>query len=446
MNAKKIFKIALPVLIILAFWAGAMSSKTSLPVAHAATDSEYQKMRLFNDVLAEIQNKYVDEKSKDELITEALRGMVGSLDPHSAYLSPEEFKELQEDTKGSFSGIGIEITPRDGILTVVSPIEGTPADLAGLKAGDRIMMINGKLTKEMTFMESVKSIRGERGSKVNLSILREGENKLLEFSIVRDVIPVQSVRFNLLEDGYGYVRIVSFQENTAKDLIKALQTLQSQPEPIKGLVLDLRNDPGGLLLEAVAVADQFLSEGIIVSTAGRSAKDSQEYTATRLTAANNYPVVCLVNNGSASASEIVAGALQDHKRAMIMGTTTFGKGSVQTVIPLEDKGALKLTTALYYTPNGRSIQAEGIVPDMIVPAELPKDTVDDSAQFRERDMRGAMPNSQPAPAGNRPAERNKLQYPEDKLAQDNQLQRALDQLKVWNAYFGAYFPASAVAN
>lgn len=445
MRQVKLLKYVLPILVIMAFWAGAISSHVALPGANAATDADYQKMRLFTEVLAEVQSKYVEEKSLDELMTDALKGMVSSLDPHSAYLTPEEFNELKEDTKGSFSGIGIEITFKDGALTVVSPIEGTPADQAGVKAGDMIMKIDGKLTREMSFMEAVKSIRGERGTKVTLFLQRQGEANPIEISIVRDVIPIHSVRFNLLEEEFGYIRIVSFQENTSKDLIKALQTLQSQPTPLKGLVLDLRNDPGGLLHEAVSVADQFLTEGVIVSTAGRTPDQQKTYRATRMTAANNYPIVVLVNHGSASASEIVAGALQDHKRAIIMGTTTFGKGLVQTVIPLEDKGALKLTTARYYTPNGRSIQAEGIQPDMVVPFEIPKETVDSSQEIRESDLRGAMgPQSPPKPV--RPAqERNKLQYPEEKLAVDNQLLRALDQLKVWNAYFGSYFPTSTVA-
>ncbi len=447
MRQIKFLKFVLPVLVILAFWAGALSSHIALPWAQAASDADYQKMRLFTEVLAEVQTKYVEEKSLDQLMTDALKGMVSSLDPHSSYLTPEEFNELKEDTKGTFSGIGIEITPKDGVLTVVAPIEGTPADLAGVQAGDKIIKINGNLTRNMSLTEAVKSIRGERGTKVTLSLQRQGEGDLIEVAIVRDVIPIHSVRFNLLEDEYGYIRIVSFQENTSKDLIKALQTLQSQPTPIKGLVLDLRNDPGGLLQEAVRVADQFINEGIIVTTSGRTPDQQMVFRASRLTAANNYPIVCLVNNGSASASEIVAGALQDHKRAIIMGTTTFGKGSVQTVIPLEDKGALKLTTARYYTPSGRSIQAEGIEPDMVVPLEVPKDTVEAGHEVRERDFRGAMPNqnqNQPKPVRNQEA--NKLQYPADKFAVDNQLQRALDQLKVWNAYFGSYFPSPAVAN
>ena len=451
MRSRNSLKFILPLLIVLAFLAGAMSSKITLPPARAATDTDYNNINLLISVIGLVQDYYVEEKTQDELIVDAVRGMVSSLDPHSAYLTAEEYKELQEDTKGSFSGVGIEITPKDGILTVVSPIEGTPADLAGVKAGDHIIKIDGTLTKSMTFTEAVKSIRGERGSKVTLSLMRDGESQLIDVTIVRDVIPVHSVRYNVLENGYGYIRIASFQENTTNDLIKALQTLQSQPTPMRGLVLDLRNDPGGLLTQAVDVADQFLQEGqLIVSTKGRDLGGSdtgERYTAhyaRRYTAAENYPVVCLVNNGSASASEIVAGALQDHKRAIIMGTTTFGKGSVQTVLPLDrfttlNRGdALKLTTARYYTPSGRSIQAEGIVPDMEVPLEVPGEKLDPNGELREKDIQGAM--SSQNQAGGASQNVSKLQYPLDKLAVDNQLQRALDQLKVWHVYFDSYLP------
>jgi carboxyl-terminal processing protease len=306
------------------------------------------------------------------------------------------------------------------------------------------MKIDGKLTKNMTLTEAIKAIRGERGTTVTLSIMREGESQLLDINIVRDVIPIHSVRFNLLEEGYGYVRIISFQENTTRDLVEALKTLQGRNEPLKGLVLDLRNDPGGLLQEAVRVTDQFLNEGIIVSTEGRSPGQKMVFRASPgQTTAGNYPVVCLVNNGSASASEIVAGALQDHKRAIIMGTTTFGKGSVQTIIPLGDKGALKLTTARYYTPSGRSIQAEGIKPDMVVPLEIPASQLDPAIETREKDIKGAMP-SQNTAKPDKDRDVGKLQYPLEKLALDNQLQRALDQLKIWNVYFDSYLPTIAV--
>jgi len=270
--------------------------------AQASDDDQYRRMRVFTEVLTEIQRKYVEKKTTDELITEAVKGMVASLDPHSSYLTPDEFKDLQIETKGSFSGVGIEITMRDGVLTVVSPIEGTPAYRAGVQPGDRIIKINGKLTKGMSLMDAVKSIRGPKGSKVTLTMLREGAAKLKDIVISRDLIPLRSVRYNLLEDGYGYIRISNFQEDTSADLVKALRELQTQKTPLKGLVLDLRNDPGGLLQEAVNVSDQFLDHGVIVSTKGRQPGQDMLFKAAGRVSADDYPIICLVNNGSASAS------------------------------------------------------------------------------------------------------------------------------------------------
>ncbi len=434
--------------------AAAMVSVVTLqPGAKAASDDEYRRMRIFTEVLSEIQRKYVEKKSPDELITEAIKGMVSSLDPHSAYLTPDEYKDLQIETKGSFSGVGIEITMRDGVLTVVSPIEGTPAYKAGVQAGDRIIKIEGKLTKGMSLMDAVKAIRGPKGSKVTLTILREGAGQLKDISIVRELIPLRSVRYYLLEDGYGYVRVSNFQEDTTEDLIKALTVLQSQKVPLKGLVLDLRNDPGGLLQEAISVADQFLTSGVIVSTKGRLPSQDMVFKATPKATAGNYPVICLINTGSASASEIVAGALQDHNRAVILGTPSFGKGSVQTIIPLEDKGALRLTTARYYTPNGRAIQAKGIKPDVVVAFEPPQDKGDNKSKLqqaiREKDLTGAMPaeedKSQP-PTANGKSSDSKLYMPPDRLARDNQLTRALDLLKAWKVFEKVVSHNAAQAN
>ena len=430
---------------VVALTAVAISVVTIQPGARAASDEEYRRMRIFTEVLSEIQRKYVEEKSSDALITEAIKGMVSSLDPHSAYLTPDEYKDLQVETKGSFSGVGIEITMRDGVLTVVSPIEGTPADNAGVKAGDRIIKIDGKLTKGMSLMDAVKAIRGKKGSKVVLTMLREGAGKLLDISIVRDMIPLRSVRYYLLEDGYGYIRLSNFQEDTSEDLIKALNALQSQKKPLKGLVLDLRNDPGGLLQEAISVADQFLNNGVIVSTKGRLPSQDMVFKATPNVSAGNYPIICLINNGSASASEIVAGALQDHNRAVILGTASFGKGSVQTIIPLEDKGALRLTTARYYTPSGRAIQAKGIEPDVVVafePQEEKEEKEKRPQGIREKDLTGAMPaeedkGAQKADDPKAKDEKNgkdKLYMPEDRLKRDNQLTRALDLLKAWKVF------------
>ena len=444
------------------------------PSAQAASDDDYNRTRLLIEVMEQIQKKYVEKKTPDELLTEAVKGMVSSLDPHSAYLTPEEYKELQIETKGSFSGVGIVITMRDGTLTVVSPIEGTPAYKAGVEAGDRIIKIDGKLTKGMTLMDAVKAIRGPKGSKVTLTILRDGLGKLKDIAIVRDVIPIKSVRYYLLGDGYGLIRLASFQENTTDDLIQGLNKLQEQKVPLKGLIIDLRTNPGGLLTEAVNVADQFLDSGLIVSTRGRAPGQEMVFKATPRMTAGDYPIIVLVNQGSASASEIVAGALQDHRRALILGTTTFGKGSVQTIMPLDDKGALKLTTARYYTPNGRAIQAKGITPDLVVPFKAPAPTKakkpEKSQVLREKDLQGAMPpeddarvlegdQAEPKPESKaKPPEQgkdepkgepqgepqkdakakkdkqDKLHYPKDRLDKDNQMIRALDLLKAWQVF------------
>ncbi len=443
-------------IIILALALGLAVALPLLPRsnARAAGDADYQRMRVFTEVMSEIEQKYVEKKTTDELLTEALKGMVSSLDPHSAYLTPDEYKDLQIETKGSFQGVGIEITLKDGILTVVSPIEGTPAFLAGVQAGDRIIKIDGKLTKGMSLTDAVKMIRGPKGSKVMLTILREGAAKLQDYAINRELIPIRSVRYNLLEDGYGYIRIASFQEDTTQDLVKALRVLQSQKVPLKGLVLDLRNDPGGLLQEAVSVSDQFLKDGLIVSTKGRLPNQQMVFRATKNGMAQDYPMIVLVNNGSASASEIVAGALQDNKRALVLGTQTFGKGSVQTIIPLEDKGALRLTTARYYTPSGRSIQAKGIEPDLVVPFEPPVEKKSENPQaIREKDLSGAMaPEEKPGALQEdkkhpKDKEEDKLHMSADRLAKDNQLVRALDLLKAWQVFtVMGHKPPAAAAN
>lgn len=407
--------------------------------ARTNDDERYRRLQILTEVLAEIEKKYVEVKPVEELIIEAVKGMAASLDPHSSYLTPEEYRDLQIETRGQFSGVGIEITMRDGVLTVVSPIEDTPAYKAGMKAGDRIIKIDGKLTKGMSLMDAVKAIRGPKGTKVMLTIMREGLGGLKDIPIIRDTIPLRSVRFNLLEDGYGYIRISHFQEQTTRDLIRALETLQGQKVPLKGLVLDLRNDPGGLLQESVSVADQFLHGGVVVTTKGRLPNQDMSFTATSHTTAGDYPIICLVNNGTASASEIVASALQDHKRAMILGTRTFGKGSVQTIIPLRGKGALRLTTARYYTPAGRAIQAKGIEPDLVVPFVPPpkkKLKKKKDQAIRERDLKGAIaPEQQDKDEKRRNQKKDKKLYmTAERLARDNQLRRALDLLKAWQVF------------
>jgi carboxyl-terminal processing protease len=293
---------------------------------------------------------------------------VSTLDPHSSFLTPEEFRELQIETKGRFSGIGIEITLKDRVLTVVSPIEGTPAFRAGLMAGDQILKIDGKPTRNMNLTEAVRLIRGTKGSKVTLSINRQGFTQPKDFAIVRDIIPIHSVKARLIDDTIGYIRLANFQDQTDSDLRNYLRKMRQRLKPFKGLVLDLRNDPGGLLEQAVQVADEFLSSGLIVYTQGRNAQQSMRFYARpgQEGEVKSFPLVVLINEGSASASEIVAGALKDQKRAVVVGTKSFGKGSVQTIIPLEDGSALRLTTALYYTPSGQTINEKGIIPDIVV--------------------------------------------------------------------------------
>lgn len=351
----------------------------------------YEQLKLFATVFDLVQRNYVEDVNPQKLIYGAIQGMLTSLDPHSSFLTPDEYKELQVETKGVFSGIGIEISMKDGIITVVSPIEGTPADKAGIKANDKIVKIGDKSTKDMTLIEAVKLLRGEKGTQVKITIFREGWTQTKDFTLTRDVIPIKSVRWQRLEDGYGYVRISNFQTNTTSDFEKALSELEGK-NGLKGLILDLRNDPGGLLDQAVSVSNEFIDSGLIVYTDGRMADQKMRFEAHPKKHIRKYPIVVLVNEGTASASEIVAGALQDHRRAIIMGTQTFGKGSVQTIIPMDDGSAVRLTTARYYTPNGRSIQAKGITPDIIVPY-LPPNKVDEkgdsSSHFlKEQDLDG----------------------------------------------------------
>jgi carboxyl-terminal processing protease len=332
----------------------------------ASPKESYEGLETFTNIMSIIQKNYVDEVQTKRLIEGAINGMLAALDPHSAYLTPELYKELQVDTKGSFGGLGIEITNRNGVLTVVAPIEDTPAWRAGVKAGDQIIKIDGDFTKDMSLVEAVKKMRGPKETKVTLALKRESRPDLFEVTLTREVIKIQSVKSKSLEKGYGYVRLTQFQERTDDDLERAVKTLDKEAGGIQGLVLDLRNNPGGLLTQAVRVSDLFLDSGLIVYTDGRLENQKQKYFAHKAGTWADFPMVVLVNGGSASASEIVAGALQDHKRALVLGTQTFGKGSVQTILPLDDSSALRLTTARYFTPSGRSIQATGIVPDIVM--------------------------------------------------------------------------------
>ncbi len=402
----------------------------------ADIERSFPKIRVFTDVLNEIQKKYVEEKDPKELIYGAIRGMMGTLDPHSAFLTPEEFKDLEIETTGRFSGIGIEITLKDGVLTVVSPIEGSPADKAGLAPGDKILQINEKSTKNMTLNEAVRLIRGPKGTKVNLLILHEGAKDPQKYTIVLDVIPIRSVKSKMLEEGYGYVRISSFQEKTTEDFLSALTKLESTKEGLKGLILDLRNDPGGLLNEAVKVADVFLESGVIVSIQGRSKEHSHKFNAQPNKVPRRYPLVVLVNEGSASASEIVAGALQDNKRAIILGMPTFGKGSVQTIIPLEDNSGIKLTTARYYTPSGRSIQAKGITPDILIKGKQLRRGIEPEKEpriLREKDLERHMDEEGKGKETVPEAKGNGKKTEED-VEDDPQLASALQLLKSWGVF------------
>ncbi|MCD6547870.1 MAG: S41 family peptidase [Thermodesulfobacterium sp.] len=327
----------------------------------------YKYLKLFSQVLRLIEENYVKDVSPKDLIYGAINGMLSSLDPYSSLMKPDEYKELEIETKGSFTGIGIEITIKDEILTVVAPIEDTPAWKAGIKPGDKILKINGKSTKGMSLLEAVKLLRGPKGTKVTITILRN-EKDIKEITLVRDVIPIKSVKTKVLEPGYAYVRITSFQEKTPKELIKALEELENTQQ-IKGVVLDLRYNPGGLLSSAIEVADEFLENGIIVSIKGKNKDAQMEFKAKPNPPQRKhpYPIAILINHGTASAAEIVTGALRDNNRAIVLGQKSFGKGLVQTVIPLEENYAVKLTTAYYYTPNGICIDKIGINPDIEIP-------------------------------------------------------------------------------
>ena len=325
------------------------------------------EIRTFTEIFSKIKDDYVESINDKKLLENAIRGMLQGLDPHSAYLDKEAYRELQEGTSGKFGGLGIEVGYEDGFVKVISPIDDTPAQRAGVKAGDLIIKLDGKSVKGISLMEAVKMMRGKPGSEIVLTILREGKEKPFNLTVVRDVITVKNIKTETIEPGFMYIRISNFQIHTVNNMRKSLKKLKNEnTDNLKGLVLDLRNNPGGLLNAAVGVSDLFLNNGLIVYTEGRIKDSKLKFTAKPTEVFKNIPIVVLVNGGSASASEIVAGALQDHKRAIIMGERTFGKGSVQTILPMSDETALKLTTARYYTPSGRSIQASGIEPDMIV--------------------------------------------------------------------------------
>ena len=410
----------------------------------AKSDEPYEELKIFSDVIQLIEKEYVDEVDPKELIQKAIQGMVQSLDPHSSLLPPEAFEDLQIDTKGKFTGIGIHITMKDGFVTVISPIEDTPAYKAGIIAQDRIIKVDGKPVKDLR--EAVNMMRGPKGTRVSVTIAREGEKEPIDFELVRDVIPIVSVKEIILKPGYGYIRLSQFSGSTTKELEEALQKVESAKVPMKGLILDLRNNGGGLLNQAIKVSDLFLGKGKILSIKGRNEKNTKVYMATPDTVSRKYPIVVLINGGSASASEIVAGALQDQKRALILGTTSFGKGSVQTVETLRDGSGLKLTIARYYTPSGRSIQAKGIKPDIVLKHKRidPKESQEEGL-LKEKDLlnhleaepdKNKKQKSEPQKSkpNNQEMEFRVGPLTIDQLRTDNQVMRALEILNSYDIF------------
>ncbi len=397
-----------------------------------ADDSKFDSLKRFSQVLDMVERYYVRDTPRKDLINGAIKGMLQGLDPHSTFMTPEEYKEMQETTSGEFFGVGIEISMENGQVTVVAPIEDTPGFRSGLQSGDIILAINGQPTQELSLQDVVSRIRGPKGSEVELSILHSDSKTPQTIHIVRDAIPLISVKSKELESGYYWVRITRFSERTTQELTEALKEA-AKKGPIKGIVLDLRNNPGGLLDQAVSVADAFLKEGTIVSIRGRKESSVREYQARSQKTDVTAPMVVLVNAGSASASEIVAGALRDQKRALIVGERTFGKGSVQNIIPLSDGSGLKITVALYYTPNGSSIQAEGVVPDLEIPFE-PVRADDKKAprqMLREKDLSRHLETNSTRADSKKSAlpGKGKTDDVKEQLERDNQLRMALQFVK-----------------
>ena len=432
-KGKGMRNVKIVLVILLVFGLGISIGLSRSPKVSALSTDVYEDLKIFTDVLGLLQKEYVEETNSKDLVYGAVKGMLETLDPHSAFMPPSVYKEMQEETKGRFEGLGIEITSKEGVLTVVSPIEDTPAFRAGIQAGDQILKIDGESTKNLTLMDSVKRLRGPKGTKVTITIMREGFSKPREFTLTRDVIPIRSVRYELMEKQYGYIRLSQFQEKTEGELDKAINALESESKgAIKGLILDLRNNPGGLLDQAVKVSDRFIESGLIVSMEGRREDQKMKFYAHPQGTIARYPLIILVNGGSASASEIVAGAIQDHGRGILVGTQTFGKGSVQTIFPMKDGSGLRLTTAKYFTPNGRSIQAKGILPDIIVKPALPEE---------EKIVPPPKPPALPAEKDlerhlidNKEKEKTKKEEVKEKKPSDPQLERALELLKSWEIF------------
>ncbi|MDH5478991.1 MAG: S41 family peptidase [Nitrospinota bacterium] len=423
-----------------AFFSGLFLALAMLSNNVMAEVKTYDNLETFANIISLVEQNYVDNVETTKLVEGAINGMLRSLDPHSSYMTPEMYKEMQVETEGEFGGIGIEITIKDDLLTIVAPIEDTPAWKVGLQAGDRIVRVDGESTFDMSLMEAVRKMRGKRGTEVVITIVREGFDQPKDFTIMRDVIHVTSVKYQMLPDKWAYAKVRSFSKDTANDLETALNTMKT--EGFKGLVLDLRNDPGGLLNQAVAVSELFLDKGeMIVYTRGRMPNQNMEFTSERKIKDNDYPMVVLVNRGSASASEIVAGALQDLKRALVVGTQTFGKGSVQTIIPLAENSGLRLTTARYYTPLGRQIHEIGITPDIVIEQRAPEIAPDTSGPSVKEKIKAKVngdnghgadkPKEEAAPARKEEETKEQTKPSAVDLEKDYQLQRAIGVLKSW---------------
>ena len=395
--------------------------------AQSNRQETYKQLNLFGDVFQRVQEQYVEEVTDKELIESAISGMLQSLDPHSSYLSVESYEDMQVKTKGTFGGLGIEITMEDGFVKVVSPIDDTPAALAGMQSGDLIIAVNGESLRGLSINEAVSQLRGPIGSKIKITVVRNKEEPF-ELEIKRDIIKITSVKHNVINN-VGYIRLTTFSDTTTEGLKTAVEKIQKEiGDNFLGLILDLRNNPGGLLNQSISVSDAFLNQGEIVSTKGRKKDDASRVFAKKGDIINGKPLVVLINSGSASASEIVAGALKDHSRAIIIGTRSFGKGSVQSIIPLAGNGAMRLTTARYYTPSGISIQAKGIQPDIIVEAGITEANKDKKKNRREENLRGALDNKNKKSKDENPEPKIKLTVTE-KLIQDNQVSRAIDLIR-----------------
>ena len=394
-----------------------------------SADAEgYEELKVFSEALSIVRKNYVDEKTPKDLIYGAIKGMINSLDPHSGFMTPEQYKEMQVDTKGEFGGLGIQIGIKEGMLTVIAPIDDTPAYRAGIKAGDKIIKINDEFTKDLSLQDAVIRMRGTPSTSVMITILREGWKETKDFTIVREIIKIKSVKSKLLEDGIGYLKVTQFQESTASDLSKALLNLKQ--EGMSSLILDLRNNPGGLLNSAVEVTSLFIPSDKMVVFIKNKNGEKVEYRSEQSDEDFSEQMIVIVNEGSASASEIVAGALKDWNRAVIIGTQTFGKGSVQSVIPLNDGSALRLTTSIYFTPKGTSIQTTGIIPDILVKPEIQKGEKVRPV-IREKDLKGHLLNGN---GEENPEEEEEIVPMKIDEEEDIQLQRAIDLLKAWEVF------------